>query len=63
MREDQRKGRKVKRSRERFVLDNAGRKNAVVLSIGEYETLLEDLHDLAVIAERLREEPINIEEM
>jgi len=40
----------------RFVTDERGRKTAVILSITEYSELLEDLSDLAIIAER-REEP------
>ena len=39
-----------------FVTDGEGRKVAVVLPVNEYEELLEDLQDLAVIAER-RDEP------
>ena len=34
-----------------------GKKTAIVLSLEEYEELLEDIHDLAVIAER-RDDPI-----
>lgn len=39
-----------------YIVDEKGDRTAVVLPIHEYEELLEDLHDLAVIAER-REEP------
>jgi PHD/YefM family antitoxin component YafN of YafNO toxin-antitoxin module len=39
-----------------FLTDGEGRKMAVVLPVEEYEELLEDLQDLAVIAER-RDEP------
>ena len=39
-----------------FVVDEDGRKSAVLVPIGEYEMLLADLDDLAVIAER-RNEP------
>ncbi len=35
-----------------FIVDKDGRKTAVVLAIEDYEELLKDLHDLAVIAER-----------
>ena len=41
---------------EQYVVDGKGQKTAVILSIGEYEELLEDLHDLSIIAER-RDEP------
>ena len=42
--------------RERFLVDERGRRTAVVMPLRRYRQLLEDLHDLAVIAER-REEP------
>jgi predicted AAA+ superfamily ATPase len=40
-----------------------GKKTGVLLSLKHYQKLLEDLHDLAVIAERRDEEPISLEEM
>ncbi len=40
----------------RYIVDEKGERTAVVLPINEYKELLEDLHDLVVIAER-REEP------
>ncbi|MFA4943639.1 MAG: hypothetical protein WC789_02930 [Lentisphaeria bacterium] len=40
----------------KFVTDNQGKRKAVILQIREYEELLEDFHDLAVVAER-RDEP------
>jgi hypothetical protein len=39
-----------------YLTDERGERTAVVLSISAYEKLLEDLDDLAVVAER-REEP------
>ena len=39
-----------------FLTDERGQRTAVVLPITDYEKLLEDLEDLAVIAER-RDEP------
>ena len=39
-----------------YVTDAEGRKTAVILPIQEYDELLEDLGDLAVVAER-RDEP------
>lgn len=39
-----------------YITDPDGKKKAVILPIEEYEELLEDLDDLAVLAER-REEP------
>lgn len=48
------------REKMRFLVDENGRKRSVVLPIAEYQELLEDLADLAVIAERKEErvEPI-----
>ena len=37
----------------RYITDDRGERMAVVLPIADYEKLLEDLEDLAVIAERL----------
>ena len=39
-----------------YLTDDRGERTAVVLALPEYEKLLEDLADLAVVAER-REEP------
>ena len=41
---------------EYYVVDEQGNRIAVILSLQEYEQLLEDIHDLAVAAER-RDEP------
>ena len=48
---------------EQFVIDAKGKKTGVILPVKRYEKLLEDLHDLAVIAERREEKPISLEEM
>jgi hypothetical protein len=45
-----------------YITDEHGAKKAVVLGIREFEELLEDLHDLAVVAERRDEETISHEE-
>ena len=39
-----------------FIVDEKGRKKAVLLPIREYQELMEDLEDLSIIAER-RDEP------
>lgn len=49
--------------REQYIVDNHGKRTAVLLPIEQYERLLEDLHDLAVVAERREEDPISLEEM
>ena len=40
------------RSKSQFIVDDNGKKTAVIIPIEDYERLLEDLADLAVIAER-----------
>jgi hypothetical protein len=49
--------------RTHYQTDAMGRRTAVVLPIAEYEQLLEDLHDLAVAAERRDEESIDEAEL
>ena len=41
-----------------YVTDQAGRQTAVILPLGEYTELLEDLDDLAAVAERVAEPTI-----
>jgi hypothetical protein len=49
--------------REKFLLDKKGKKTGVVLSLRRYRRLMEDLHDLAVVAERRREKSVSLEEL
>jgi PHD/YefM family antitoxin component YafN of YafNO toxin-antitoxin module len=44
-------------------VDEKGKKTAVILSIEKYEELLEDLHDLSIIAERQYEPTIAFEDL
>lgn len=53
--------RRVKNSKLEYITDIKGKKTKVVMPINDYENLLEDLHDLAVIAQRKKEKLINIE--
>lgn len=46
-----------------FIVDESGTKKAIILPMEDYEELLEDVHDLAVIAERKDEPTINLEEL
>lgn len=46
-----------------FLVDERGKKTAIVLPLQEYEELLEDIHDLAVIAERKGESTISFDEL
>ncbi|MGA9099263.1 MAG: hypothetical protein WB392_10060 [Methanotrichaceae archaeon] len=48
---------------EQYLVDAKGNKKGVLLSIERYEQMTEDLHDLAVVAERKGEEPISLEDM
>ena len=47
----------------KYITDGRGERNAVVLPISDYEKLLEDLKDLAVIAERRGESTIPHEQL
>lgn len=49
--------------RTQYQTDAQGRRTAVVLPIAEYEQLLEDLHDLAAVAERRDDETIDEAEL
>ncbi|OGU81152.1 MAG: hypothetical protein A2W11_04635 [Ignavibacteria bacterium RBG_16_35_7] len=46
-----------------FIIDESGAKKAIILPIEDYEELLEDIHDLTVIAERKDEPTISLEEL
>ena len=46
-----------------YLIDESGQKTAVVLPVDEYEELLEDIHDLAVIAERKDESTTSFNEL
>ncbi len=46
-----------------FVVDEAGNKKAVILPVEDYEHLLEDIHDLTVIAERKNEPSISFDDL
>lgn len=45
-----------------YLVDSSGKKAFVVLRVEEYEALLEDFHDLAIIAERREERTMSLEE-
>jgi len=50
-------------TQEQYVVDSNGTKTAVILTIEQYEQLLEDLHDLAIVAERRSEPSISLTAM
>ena len=53
---------KARESAAEYVVKN-GKRKAVILPIEEYEELLEDLHDLGVIARRKNEPTIPLAEV
>jgi len=47
------------RLKEKFIVDQMGDKTDVIIPYRDYALLLEDVHDLAMIAERKSEKPVN----
>ena len=50
-------------SQVQYVTNSNGEKTAVIVPIGEFEELLEDVEDLAVVAERRDEPTISHDEL
>ena len=50
-------------TQEQYVVDAHGKRTAVIVPARQYQKLMEDLHDLAVVAERREEKPISLEAM
>lgn len=50
-------------AKRRYVIDQAGEREAVILSMAEYDRLMEDLRDLALIAERRDDETVSFEDL
>lgn len=48
---------------QQYLVDADGNRVAVLLPIEQYEQLMEDLHDLAIVAERRQEQSISLEDM
>ncbi len=48
---------------EQFVVDPKGKKTGVLIPLTRYRKLMEDLHDIAVVAERRNEIPIPLDEL
>jgi PHD/YefM family antitoxin component YafN of YafNO toxin-antitoxin module len=46
-----------------FLTDDRGQKVAVVIPISDYESLMEDMADLAAVAERRDDERISLNEL
>lgn len=48
---------------EQYITDQKSKKNAIILPIEEYNELIEDIHDLAIIAERKNQETISFDKI
>jgi hypothetical protein len=48
---------------EEYIVDENGDRRAVILGLVEYQELLEDIHDLAVIADRRDESTTGFDEL
>jgi hypothetical protein len=48
---------------EQYVVDEKGNRIAVILPLTEYQHIKEDLHDLAMVAERRDEDTISLAEL
>jgi len=53
----------MKTAQPEFVVTNRGKKKVVIVPLAKYRRMLEDLHDLAVVAERRDEGVISLDEM
>jgi PHD/YefM family antitoxin component YafN of YafNO toxin-antitoxin module len=53
----------LEKGQEQYIVDANGNKTAVILDIALYEQMLEDIHDLAVVAERRSQQPISLADM
>ena len=51
------------KTKERYIVDENGDRRAVVLGVEEYQELLDDIHDLAVIADRRDESTTGFDEL
>jgi predicted nucleic acid-binding protein len=54
---------KIQTPKAKYIVDVQGKKTGVILTLQECNKLLEDLHDLSIIAARREEVPITFEEM
>ena len=53
----------LKKADKKYIVDDKGRKSAIIVPIEKYEELLEDIHDLAIVAERREEETVSFCEL
>jgi hypothetical protein len=50
---------KIQKPTVKYIVDKRGRRKGVLLAIDQYEKLIEDIHDLTVIAQRENEKTIS----
>jgi PHD/YefM family antitoxin component YafN of YafNO toxin-antitoxin module len=48
---------------EQYITDKKGNKSAIILPLEEYNELIEDIHDLAMVAERKDDDGISFAEI
>ncbi|OHB70983.1 MAG: hypothetical protein A2W23_09430 [Planctomycetes bacterium RBG_16_43_13] len=53
----------MKTLRKNYVVDDKGRRQGVILSMKQFEEMVEDLHDLAIVAERRQEKTITLAQL
>ncbi len=53
----------MQKFKSQYIVNEKGKKTGAILPIKEYEELLEDLHDLTIVAERRDEPTITLEEL
>jgi len=53
----------MKLTQEQFIINAKGKKTGVILPVTQYQQLLEDLHDLAIVAERRHEPTLTLAEL
>ena len=53
----------VKKIKLRYITDEKGNKTEIILSVKDFEEILEDLSDLAIASERRDEDTISHEEL
>lgn len=46
-----------------YITDNTGKKKAVIIPIEDYEEMMQDIEDLAVVAERKNEPSVSHQEV
>ena len=51
------------RIKRQYIVNESGKKTFVVLSVEDYKQLMDDIQDLAAIAERTNEPRISLEEL